>query len=86
MAYISSISRLPIFGDDFDLLVGGKNAGRILKLLVRESNSGSIPTKVEAITSVLFAERDVASRTFVGTNSLVFQFWKVYKNGHFDST
>ena len=36
MAYISSISRLPILGDDFDLLFGGKNAGRILKLLVRE--------------------------------------------------
>ena len=29
MAYISSISHLPIFGDDFDLLFGGKNAAEI---------------------------------------------------------
>ena len=27
---------LPIFGDDFGLLFGGKNADRIVKLLVRE--------------------------------------------------
>ena len=30
------ISRLPIFGDDFDLLFWGKNTDRILKLLVRK--------------------------------------------------
>ena len=35
-ALVSSIWRLPIFGDDFGLLFGGKNASRILKLLVRE--------------------------------------------------
>ena len=35
---------------------------------------------------MLYAERGVASRTFVGTKSLVFQFWKVHKNDHFDST
>ena len=33
---VSSIWRPPISGDDFGLLLGGKNAGRILKLLVRE--------------------------------------------------
>ena len=35
-AYISSIWCSPIYGDDFGLLFWGKNADRILKLLVRE--------------------------------------------------
>ena len=35
-AYISSIWCPPIYGDDFGLLFWGKNADRILKLLVRE--------------------------------------------------
>ena len=35
-AYISSIWCPPIYGDDLGLLFGGKNADRILKLLVRE--------------------------------------------------
>ena len=33
---VLSIWHLPVFGDDFGLLFGGKNADRILKLLVRE--------------------------------------------------
>ena len=36
MAYISLISCLSIFGNDFDLLFGGKIADRILMLLVRK--------------------------------------------------